>query len=194
VALGDRSLDRVAVALGDESVEPMVGQADRDDARERRLTLRADAGLEALDAPGADEGERAAHDEHADALAVARDRPSAEVEPDRTGGRHDEAVAGARLLRHRVGRAERARGYEQVAAAARHGLAADVVAAAVHRGRAPGREHQPGGHQQPESPAPRAAETSGESSPHDRAASLHECGPPTVALARKAARAVRPAM
>src|SRR5439155_26560806 len=121
VALGNRSLDRVAIALCHESVEPMVGEPDRDHARERRLTLCADAGLEPLDAAGADERERAAHDEHADALAVARDRPSAEVEPDRTGGRHDEAVARARLLRHPVGRAERARGHEQVATAARHG-------------------------------------------------------------------------
>src|SRR5207244_11833690 len=79
--------------------------------------------------------------EHADALAVAGDRPAAEVERDGPAAVDDEAVARAARRGDRVGRVEPVGPDEQAAERARDGAAVDVVAAAAERAGRPGGQH-----------------------------------------------------
>ena len=141
VPLRDRPLERVALGVRDEPVEPVVGDPHGRDAGEGRVALGAHPGLEPLDAARADQRQRAVDDEHADALAVAGDRPAAEVERDGPAAVDDEAVARAARRGDRVGRVEPVGPDEQVAARARDRAAVDVVAAAAERAGRPGRQH-----------------------------------------------------
>ena len=139
--------EREALTREHEAVGGVVGRDHVGEARECPVH-GLDAGREAAHAARAGDGEparAAAHHLDADTAAAADEHVAAEREPGgRRARRHgdQEPAAGADAAGDRIVGAERARADQHVAAVARDGATAHVVAAAARAGRRGGRDEE----------------------------------------------------